>query len=425
VADEQPRLDVVGDVEWPGGRNPFEYTEPGTEEEPTAAVTPDQPDATAEPQPDETPQPAAPPEAQPPETATPAEPDPGADQPAAEAPAEPEVEVPDNDPFASLRDDKGLILGKYKTVEDWAAGHRQAEGWATQQSQARAQAEREAAQAREILTQLQPYMPLIQQAMQNPAALQGQPQPPAVQVPEDLDLSDPQQLTTFLAQRDAQIRQQLQTELQQTMSQQFQTQQQQMTSQQAHAAQMAAVQRFRQAHPDAEPGSSIDMGVAHIFEEYRPHAEEFRSYTEENLEIAYTLVRNPQVKEMIDRFDLVPNRDAIARATEMVADPNLANYVAANPSALTDTDDQGWEYAKQLAALPALLQGAANGAQLNTQQQQQQARAMAHLEAGGSGAPVQAAPGERPKNGNDVFLETVVKPWKEQTSAFLPTRGTS
>lgn len=427
MADEQPKLDVVGDVEWPDGRNPFEYVDPKQEqveeeETPTAAETPDQPEQTPsseEPKPEPAPEQAAPEQ--------PAEP--AEEQPAAEGetPEEPEVEIPENDPFAAYRDEKGLILGKWKTGEDWAAGTRQADAWGTQQSQARAQAEREAAEARRILTELQPFMPLIQQAVAQggPEALQQQQQQqPVPQVPEDLDLSDPQVLTTFLTQRDAQIRQQLQGELQQQMAQQFQSQQQQFAEQQTTQSQIAEVHRFYERFPDAAPGEPLNQSVAQVVAEYRAAGiDEFSTYNDENLEVAYTLVKNPRVKEMIDRFDIVPNRDAVQRATEMVADPNLANYVAANPAALTETDDDGWAYAKTLAALPGLLQGAQNGAQANVQQQQQQARTMAHLEAGGSGAPVQAAPGERPKTGNDLFMETVVKPWKEQTTAF--TGGTS
>lgn len=439
MAENQPKLDVVGDVEWPGGVNPFEYEGDQVEDTPPAAETPDQAGTVAETeqpeaqpdqqQPEATPEPEAP--AQPTEPAAPGSDSAPSDEEqkpeAADPAAEPEVEVPENDPYASLRDDKGLILGKYKTVDDWAAGHRQAEGWATQQAQARAEAEREAAQAREILTQLQPYMPLIQQAMQGQVpqvpAQQQQPQPPAV--PDDIDLSDPQQLTTFLAQRDAQIRQEMQVDLQQQMQQQWEAQQQHTTQQQAVSSQMEAVHRFRSRVEDAAPGTPIDMGIAQVFDQYRKQGvEEFGAYSEENLEVAYTLVKNPRIKEVIDRFELVPDRDAIARVSEIVADPNLARFVAANPAALTETDDEGWEAAKSYAALPALLQGAQNGAQANVQQQQQQARTMAHLEAGRSGAPVQAAPGEQPKSDSDVFLETVVKPWREQTSAFLP-RGTS
>lgn len=312
--------------------------------------------------------------------------------PEPETPAEPETPPtegePPSEPQAEGESQEGepetpLILGKYKDHAALEEAHRQQEVWATQSAQRAAELERQLSEQAQRMKEQDEFIskaaPILEQ-------LQNQP-------PVQIDpYAEPEEQER---QRQAIIAQQVQAEVQKHVAQ-FEQQQKEAQVSQQQADWDRTRQEFYQAHPEVQTDQSLGWGIRRIFEEYG----EDLSPSKDNLEVAYQLVTQPQVKHVLDRFNMAPGSDEIARAQEILADPSLLQWVSANPSSV-EADAEGWEAVKQYAGLPVSLQNASGQATEAQKAEAQKAKSHAFVERGGSGAPAQAAPGKR----NEAWAE--------------------
>lgn len=316
-------------------------------------------------QPEETPAAEAlQPEAEPEPKAEPEQPEPPADQQPATA-----TEIAE-------QVEQDLILGKFKDQESLANAY-------TQVEKAFHQSQMERAEDRRRVEELEQRF----QAATTPRP--PEPEIPKVELPQvgpDFDWSDPEQVRGYVANlTEAQQRQfseAFQAE-RARLAQEFQTHTQQFAQQsqeqQAQTQWANTIADFRSKHTDIDSGRAY--AIAQVF---RDNAEYGFTPSPENLEVAYQLTSDPNVKALVDRFDIVPNTENVTRAREVLADENLARYISANPSSFTDTDEQGWQYAKQLAAASAAVQV--------TPAAEQDARTMAQVATGNTGSTA-TAPG--------------------------------
>lgn len=309
------------------------------------------------------------------------------------AKAEAEAETPPETETEKAEEAR-KFAGKYASVEDLEAAYRNTSGEATRMSQDLAAARQQAAELQAFVDKAKPIIEREYAAAQNQVP----------QVPEGFEFGDPQAVAQFVQQQNQQTQQQMQA--------QFAEQQKVMQESQAQAAAQAELSRFYQAHPAAAPGQPVYDEVVRVATQYN----EYLPRGSEGLEIAHTLATNPQVKQLVDRLEVVPDRDAISRAQEVVSDPNLLRWVAANPSSF-EADDQAWEDVKVYASLPSMLQATQQGAQSAQQEATERAKQAAFVETGSGGQPVQAAPGARP--GEETFAD-VVKFWQEQNQVLGP-----
>lgn len=292
--------------------------------------------------------------------------------------------------------------GRYKSVEDLESGYKHIQRLATRSSeQARAQElknqQLEAAlqQAVGLLRQAG-VMPDQQQPTQPQAPQQQQRQLP--QQPQDLT---PQAVQQFIEQQVAQRTDQVQAQA----VQQLQAQQVSQT-----------IDAFRQKHPDVAAGTELDNYVAEVVKEFQRDVETNRldpslfPVTLENLELAYELATQPQLYDLVMELDMEPDTTNIQLAKEALSDETLRTVLLGDP-ALIDSE-HGVQLARRQAELLKLPLGAQQVAQAATQQvtmTPEQQRVAAHVETGGTGAPVTGAPGQRPEG--DEFDEALTA-WK-------------
>ena len=275
---------------------------------------------------------------------------------------------------------------RFETPEAMEAAYEQLRKSFDRELQARRRLETRVAAAPQPTPQLPPQQPRPLQAV-----------PDQSQVAEEL-LTDPQRLQQY-------IDQQVAARLDQATSQ--------MEQSQRDSELMAVAQDFMAAHPDVLPNSEIDIAINDVFHEFQSDpdgnvVEEYFPPTRENLEVAHELATNPQLRQVVQELDIVPaNASMMQVAREVMADPALRQTLIANPTAL-DTDE-GIQWARNMSRLPGLYSQAAAGAQPPTAEQQ---RTAAFVETGGTGAPIQSAPGAVPKP-KDTFDEALDS-WETQ-----------
>lgn len=344
-----------------------------------------------------------------------------AEEPAAEVPEQPqEIEVPaeetepqepveeEPDPFSQYRDDKGLILGKYKTGEDWVNAHKHQDAYATRLAQERADLER---RAQEYETAIANARPVLEQWAKERQA-QQQPQFD----PDMFDPNDPQQLQEFIDQRATAIAQ----EMAQQQVGTFQQQQVQMQAAQEHAAKQQEFYSWQQENPDVVPGSDQWTAMNNVIYElqYDPQAkspvEDNFPVNRENLSIAKTLATEPQTFEMVQKLQFIPSDEAdVQLLRDAATNPALASHLRANPTYLETIE--GHTIARQLAGMPEVVNQAQQNATQASQQQAARQRQNAYVESDTPGAPAAAAPGDR---ADDVWEDIGGQLWEKERSIF-------
>lgn len=185
-----------------------------------------------------------------------------------------------------------------------------------------------------------------------------------------------------------------------------------------------AVDSFKAAHPEVADGSELDIAVAEVVRDLQTPEEGSRPdhslfpVTVENLEVAYALAQNPDLYSAVQDLDLDPDDETLQIARDALANPALYEEFKAQP-ALLDSDE-GIKVAyrraglvQQVQNLPGQVQQAA--AQGVSRALPQQMRRSAHVETGGTGAPVGGAPGAKP---SDDFDEVVAIHRAGQNSIF-------
>lgn len=157
----------------------------------------------------------------------------------------------------------------------------------------------------------------------------------------------------------------LQRQLQPIVQQQVAPLQQQLAVEQARNAAMGTLQEFYATHPDVEPRSQADEAVAQTLRALK--GGEVDSFNGWELEVAYEAAQDPALYGVL-----------------MTA-PHLGNTL------------EGMQVARQMA-------GQQQVAERPSRQPKTVQRKGPHIETGGSGAPVQAAPGDRPTDEFDEAL---------------------
>jgi hypothetical protein len=221
----------------------------------------------------------------------------------------------------------------------------------------------------------QQALPYLQQMAQQG----GAPGSPTIAPPAEpqIDYEDPASIQRYVDSLVNQRVMAVRTELEAATQARMQAQRQQ-------DAVNLAVNSFYDRHPDVLPGSAEETAISEVMKATR-------------LEL---------------------NIPDMERAYEITKDPRLRTVVLANPG--WARDEEGMQYARWLASLPPAMQQAQQGAidqAKNAQQARNDAaRRAAHVETGGSGAPITGAPGAGPKD----EVEEMVDAWKasQATSAF-------
>lgn len=323
-------------------------------------------------------------------------------QPPGQQPPAQEGQQPEGQPPAPQK-----WADRFDSPEQLVEGYKGLQGLQTRTARERAAAQREAAQYKQALEQVLPAIEQMRRTGQVPAALSGQgvqPQPgahPQQEPPADFSQMDPQQVQAWISQQiDNGIRGGL-SQVEQRTAQQMQVQ-----------TEREAAQQFVAQHPDAAPGTPLFDEVESVITEFQTDANDrvdpsLFSLTQENLELAYELGRDAELRQVMLNLDLKPTVANLGIAKEAKETPNLYGFLMANPLAV-DTPE-GLNYARQVSGVPAQFQQAAiaAGQQQRTPEQQ---RLAATVETGGSGAPVQGAPGAQPTQ--DDF-DLVVDEWNK------------
>jgi hypothetical protein len=288
----------------------------------------------------------------------------------------PDTEVQVEAPQGEPETEKQKFFGKYDTPEAAEEAWRERERFLTQTRQELAEKNRALEELQAFRQQAEPVLQQIMQAQQQPQPVQL-PQPPA-----DFDWTDPDQVRNYMATLTQAQQQQVSAALQQErqrMTQEFQQHTETMQTQQAQQELSRTVAEFRSRHTDIDEVKALQ--IAEVFKE---NAEYGFSVSPENLEVAHQVVSTPGVKQLLDRFGVVPDPDNVARAQEVLADESIRNFVRANPSAFTDTDEEGWEAAKSYAARLSALSVEPTPTQ--------DPKTLAKVTTGSGGAPAPAAP---------------------------------
>lgn len=160
---------------------------------------------------------------------------------------------------------------------------------------------------------------------------------------------------------------------------------------------------FREAFPEVQDGTAIDDDMSKIVYEFQEDDQGALNHdlfpvTRQNLEIAYVLAKNPALYDAVIELDLKPTEDNLHLANECVSNPRLRKIFEAEPHLLET--DAGVELARERAQLPNIVASAQTRARPNPEA----ARRAAYVETGGTGAPVQGAPGNRPKDPMDEAI---------------------
>ena len=275
-----------------------------------------------------------------------------------------------------------LIFGQYTSIEEAERGWREARKYVTETRQELAETRRALEEQEAFRKQVEPLVAQFQAQQQQAQVPQVQlPQPPA-----DFDWTDPEQVRSYYGQltqaQQEHFNQALAAE-RQRMDQQFQSHTQAVQNNQQQEAFGRTVMEFRSKHQDIDDIKA--MQIAEVFKENHQYG---FAISPENLELAYQVVSTPNAKEFLDRFGIVPDPVNVARTQEVLADEALKGFVLANPSSFTDTDEEGWQAAKQYAAKVAALQIEPT--------QGPDPKTLAKVTTGPGGKPAQSAPANNP-----------------------------
>lgn len=344
------------------------YEEPEAPEE-----TPEEPEAQPEAE-VEAPQP----EAEQPEVEPEAEPEPAAEE-SSEPEAEPETPA-----------EPELILGRFKSQDDLAAAYRNVETWATRTAQEKATIQAELERHKQMLATVAPVLERLEK--------QEQPQ-------VEFDPDDPESVQRAIAAE-------AQRQAQALVAQQMPAYQQQVTDQVRAQERNAAIAAFAAAHPDAVTDPSLERDMERVIRAFRYDPDESREVedhfpvTTQNLEIAHTLAREPQVEQMAHGLNFIPSDlDDVQVLREAVANPGLAAVLKGNPGYLENGEHDA---ARQLAQMLAAHQSASAGDPAARQAAAAVEKKRAFVESGSTAAPVQGAPGEEPKDPDDYDFSDVL-----------------
>lgn len=298
-------------------------------------------------------------------------------------PQEEGTEIEVTEPTAEeVAEEKKMFFGKYESEEAAEQAWKERERFLTQTRQELAEKSRSLQELEDFRKQAEPILAQFVQAQQ----AQAQPKVELPQPPADFDWTDPEQVRNYYGQlnqaQQEHFNRALQAERQQ-MQQQFSQHTQEFQERQAQESFGRTVMDFRSRHQDIDDIKA--MQIAEVFQENQEY--DF-GVTPENLEVAYQVVSTPGVKELLDRFSIVPDSDNVQRAQEVLADESVKAFVLASPSSFTDTDDDGWQAAKQYAARLSALQVEPTPTA--------DPKTLAKVTTGTGGAPAAAAPANNP-----------------------------
>jgi hypothetical protein len=288
-----------------------------------------------------------------------------------------------------------ILGGKYRTWDDLQNGIDSANRLREQNYQ---ELQRLRSQNQEMMGVFESWKPHVQRLLQDTEQQQQQyPQ-------QILEEPDPQRQAQMMQ---AFIRQEADRIAQARVQEQLEPIQQQQAMQFTQQA-TNAIEAFRRSHPEVRPHDDTDQAIGRFIMRLRdtadPEDPDWDGYplTQEGLEAAYRAVRNPRVESFIDELDLDP-RDYIEIAEEVVQNPVLEDTVRAMPH-LLDDPERGLAWARRMATYPAVAQGMDQG-QAAAAAQTEASRRAAYVESGGTGAPVQQAPGTQPVDPFDEVLD--------------------
>ena len=284
----------------------------------------------------------------------------------------------------------------------WEA-YRHQQASATRLAQERAEVQRKLQEYEAAIPRVAAYVEQLQQQVQ--AQVRANPSV----VPDDVDLTDPEQLQAFV---NAQVEQRVQAGLQQAMGPLQQQQEQARQEAYAQAQHERAQQEFlswQRDNPEVHPDSPMWTAMNNVLYELQYDPETGQAVpdnfptTPENLTIAKELASDGSVLDMARRLQFVPSDEAdIQLLKDASQNPALADHLEANPSYLESL--KGHAIARQLAGMPqAVAQARSNGEQAQKQAAEAAKRA-AYVESDSAGTPAQAAPGQRPEIAEELDL---------------------
>jgi hypothetical protein len=258
----------------------------------------------------------------------------------------------------------------FPTREQAEQSYHNMQAMSTRAQQERDAIQQQALQYEEALRQVAPYLQQMnQQQMAN--------------LPElgDIDLSDPnapQAIQQVIDQRvEARLNEALGQMSQAQMEQQEKTQTWVAQNEYVRQAQ-GAVETFRGRHPDAAPGTPVDLAMGQTMSQLRMDP------------------RDPDVLDIV--YDAVQN-------------PVLGNVLSVNPHYAATP--QGRDLLRQLAGLAASAPGGTPAAG-----QAARPRPVAHVETGGSGAPTSSPPGSRPEKDEVQQVVEMAQTLRDKRTVF-------
>jgi hypothetical protein len=307
----------------------------------------------------------------------------------APVPAEPPAETPpeaEPTPAPELFEWAGR---QFPTRDEAERSYRHAQSQITRQQQELEQAQGRIDQFEEAFRQVYPTLQRYEELMQ-----QGYGQTPQ-QGPEQLPDPDEDPDGYINALVDQKVNQRLsaggyvsQEQWQQSMAAQQEEQRMLEISARAEAQATQSIAAFRERHPEVEPDSQSDYEIAAI--------------------VAGNLDQSTGLP-IID----VSDADQLDMAYEVWKNPALGGVLSANPSWVKS--HEGRELIRRNAALLAPQSGVPGNLGNGTSRPQPRA----HVEVGGTGAPIPSAPGERPRgDAFDEVLELNERLKKEQSVFF-------
>jgi hypothetical protein len=235
------------------------------------------------------------------------------------------------------------------------------------------------------------------------AQLQVQ-QPQAAQglTPEEAQmlLNNPQALEQYL---NAQVERKVETKVQGLQNEQLRE----------HLT--AVAEQFMTAHPEVTPNSPLDEAMGEVINFFQKDDKtgelvyEWFPVTRENLEYAYEMGKDPSLFQAVKELDMIPNERNLSIAKEAVADPAFRKALKANLTALEDETGEALDYVRRVSKIPGLYEDAVAAAQPPSPEQ---VRMAAHVETGGTGAPIQTAPGQRPQRDE---LDEDIELWEKSS----------
>jgi len=200
----------------------------------------------------------------------------------------------------------------------------------------------------------------------------------------------------------------------------------QLQSQQLQQQLVAVAEQFMTTHPEVTPDSPLDEAMGEVIQFFQKDEQSGRQVydyypvTRENLEFAYEMAKDPNLFQAVKELDMIPNERNLSIAKEAVADPAFKMALKANLSALEDETGEAIDFVRRVAKMPGLYDQAVTNAQPPTPEQ---VRTAAFVETGGTGAPIQSAPGQRPEKDE---LDQDIDEWEKSAGnvfGLIPING--